>query len=173
MLRKVVVAYSLFAGLAFCTQVCAAEMKYDGQSCYAGPAHLIQHADGMVAGSYDVTGMTPGTEGTPLSMISGRCVGSFTIVAGDYNETGSCEYWNAAGDKYLGNLCSEGRSYEGRRNLARCTWYREVCWDEHGRQMDAYWRVPACAEHRKYMQSRVGYIHSQVKCAGLPWNVPS
>jgi hypothetical protein len=83
-------------------------MKYDGQSCYAGPAHLIQHADGMVAGSYDVTGMTPGTEGTPLSMISGRCVGSFTIVAGDYNETGSCEYWNAAGDKYLGIYARNG-----------------------------------------------------------------
>jgi hypothetical protein len=92
--------------------------------------------------------MTPGTEGTPLSMISGRCVGSFTIVAGDYNETGSCEYWNAAGDKYLGIYARNGDPAK-----AEGTWHGEACWDEHGGQMDAYWRVPACAEHRKCMQS--------------------
>jgi hypothetical protein len=108
---KVRVAYSLFAGLVVCTQVYAAEGKFDRQSCYAGPVHLIEHADGMVSGSYVTTGMTPmtpGTEGTPFAMTSGRCVGSFTIISGDYNETGSCEYWDAAGDKYFGIYARKG-----------------------------------------------------------------
>jgi hypothetical protein len=97
---RVLAAYSLFAGLAFCTQVRAAEGKLDAQSCYVSPAHVIQVADGIMYGSYDSTGTTPGTEGTPFYMVSGRCVGSFTLVSGDYNEAGGCEYWNAAGDKY-------------------------------------------------------------------------
>src|ERR1700682_3441699 len=79
MSHKVLLASSsLLAGLAFCTQVCAAEGKIDWQSCSSGPSHVLQHADGMVSGSYDATGMSPGTEGTPFYMLSGRCVGSFT-----------------------------------------------------------------------------------------------
>jgi len=108
MSHKVLSAYSLFAGLVVCTQVCAAEGKYDNQACYAGPIHLIQHADGMVSGSYDLTGMTPGTEGSLFYMMSGRCVGSFTIIGGDYNEAGGCEYWNAAGDKFFGIFARKG-----------------------------------------------------------------
>ena len=109
MSHKALVAYSLLAGLTVCTQVCAAEGKYDHQSCYAGPIHLIQHADGIVSASYDVTGMTMSdTEGSPFGMLSGRCVGSFTIVSGDYNETGGCEYWNAAGDKFAGIYARKG-----------------------------------------------------------------
>jgi hypothetical protein len=40
MSHKVLAAYSLFAGLIVCTQVCAAEGKYDNQSCYAGSRAL-------------------------------------------------------------------------------------------------------------------------------------
>jgi hypothetical protein len=73
---------------ALCGPVSAADFKFDQQSCYSGPAHLIQHADGITGGSYEGTGMVPGSEGTPFHMLSGRCVGAFTIINGDYNENG-------------------------------------------------------------------------------------
>jgi hypothetical protein len=56
----------------------AADYKFDQVSCYSFPAHLIQHSDGIIAGSYEGTGMLRGTEGAPFSMLSGRCVGAFT-----------------------------------------------------------------------------------------------
>lgn len=108
MSHKALLAASLAAGLALYTQVCSAEDKYDHQSCYAGPAHVIQHADGMVSVSYDVTGMMMPGEGGPFGMLSGHCVGSFTIISSDYNETGGCEYWNAAGDKFFGIYARKG-----------------------------------------------------------------
>ena len=93
---------------ALCGPVSAADFKFDQQSCYSGPAHLIQHADGITGGSYEGTGMVPGSEGTPFHMLSGRCVGAFTIINGDYNENGSCEFWNATGDKYFGVYARKG-----------------------------------------------------------------
>ena len=92
----------IFAGLSFCTQVFAAEGKFDGVSCYAGPAHVIQQGDGIVAASYASTAMMPGQEGTPFYRLSGQCLGQFTLINGDYNETGSCQFWNANGDKIFG-----------------------------------------------------------------------
>ena len=86
---------------AFSTQVFAAEVKFDQQSCFAGPIQLIQHADGILSGSYAVIGTSPGTEGTPFRMNSGRCLGAFSIVNGQQDENGSCEFVDAAGDKYF------------------------------------------------------------------------
>ena len=52
---------------------------------------------------FTVPGVTwPGQEGTPLYNMSGRCVGQFSIINGDYSENGSCQFWNAAGDKIFG-----------------------------------------------------------------------
>ena len=86
----------------------AADVKFDHLSCYSGPAHLIQHADGIMAGSYESIAMAPGDEGSPFHMMSGRCVGAFTLINGDWNENGSCEYWNAAGDKLFGVYARKG-----------------------------------------------------------------
>jgi hypothetical protein len=52
--------------------------------------------------------MMPGKEGTPFYMLSGRCLGQFTIINGDYSETGSCQFWNAAGDKVFGVYARKG-----------------------------------------------------------------
>ena len=55
---------------ALCGPASATDFKFDQVSCYSGPAHLIQHADGIIAGSYEGTGMLRGNEGTPfLSLI--------------------------------------------------------------------------------------------------------
>ena len=88
---------------AFSTQVFAAEVKIDHQSCYTGPIHLIQHADGILSGSYAVVGTTPGKEGEePFRMLSARCLGAFSDVSGVHDENGSCEFVDAAGDKFFG-----------------------------------------------------------------------
>ena len=108
MSRKVLLGCGIAAGLVFCTQVCAAEGKFDITSCYAGAAHVIQQGDGITAGSYDVAAMMPGQEGTPFYRMSGRCLGQFTIINGDYSENGSCQFWNAAGDKYFGVYARKG-----------------------------------------------------------------
>jgi hypothetical protein len=104
----VLLVSSLFAVLAFCTEVCAADGKYEMTSCYAGPIHVIQQGDGIVSASYDVTAMMPGQEGTPFYNLSGHCVGQFSIINGDYNENGTCQYGNAAGDKIFGVYARKG-----------------------------------------------------------------
>jgi len=62
----------------------------------------------MMAGSYEGIGIAPGIEGTPFHMMSARCVGAFTLISNDYNENGSCEFWDAAGDKILGVYARKG-----------------------------------------------------------------
>lgn len=99
MSRTSVVFSGIF--LMYSAQVFAAEVKIDQQTCYTGPAHIIQHDKGMLSGSYDVIGSAPGTEGTPLRMMSGRCLGAFSDVSGVHDENGSCEFVDAGGDKYM------------------------------------------------------------------------
>jgi hypothetical protein len=108
MSRRALLGCSILAGLSLCTQVFAAEGKYEGTSCYSGPAEVIQQGDGIVAASYASTAMIPGQEGTPYYRLSGRCLGQFTLINGDYNETGSCQFWNAAGDKMFGVYSRKG-----------------------------------------------------------------
>jgi len=71
MSRMTLVFSGALLASAFSTQVFAAEVKFDQQTCYTGPSHLIQHADGILSGSYAVIGTSPGTEGTPFRMMSG------------------------------------------------------------------------------------------------------
>jgi hypothetical protein len=106
MLRTVAFLPALAACLP--TLAFSAEGKYDMTTCYSGPAHMIQQGDGITAASYDATAMMPGQEGTPYYNMSGRCVGQFTLINGDYNESGSCQFWNAAGDKILGVYARKG-----------------------------------------------------------------
>jgi hypothetical protein len=108
MSHRVLLGFGMVAGLAFCTQVCAAEGKYDQTSCYSGPSHVIQQGDGIIAGSYDSTGLMPGQEDTPFYHLSGRCVGQFSIINGEVSENGSCQWWNAAGDKIFGVYARKG-----------------------------------------------------------------
>jgi hypothetical protein len=114
MSRKTLVFSSALLASAFSTQVFAAEVKTDSQTCYTGPIQLIQHADGILSGSYAVVGSSPGVEGTPFRMMSGRCLGAFSDVSGVHDENGSCEFVDAGGDKYFivysrkGDPASEG-----------------------------------------------------------------
>ena len=108
MSHRALVGCGVLAGLAFCTQVCAAEGKYDMTSCYSGSSHVIQQGDGITAGSFDSTAMMPGQEGTPYYKMSGRCLGQFSIINGEVSSNGSCQLWNAAGDKIFGVFTRKG-----------------------------------------------------------------
>ena len=101
MSRMTLVFSGILLASAFSTQVFAAEVKIDQQTCYTGPSQIIQHADGILSGSYAVVGSSPGMEGTPFRMMSGRCLGAFSDVSGVHDENGSCEFVNAGGDKYF------------------------------------------------------------------------
>jgi hypothetical protein len=101
MSRMTLVFSSALLASAFSTQVFAAEVKTDSQTGYAGPIHLIQHAEGILSGSYAAVGSSLGMEGTPFRMISGRCLGAFSDVSGVHDENGSCEFVDAGGDKYF------------------------------------------------------------------------
>ena len=108
MLRTMLLVSSALLASAFSTEVLAAEGKFDWQSCYAGPAQIIQHADGIMSGSYSVTGMSPGAEGSPMHMLSARCLGAFSLVNGQIDDNGTCEYVDAAGDKFFGAYSRKG-----------------------------------------------------------------
>jgi hypothetical protein len=108
MAHRVLVSCGVLAGLAFCTQVCAAEGKYDMISCYSGPSHVIQQGDGITAGSFDLNAMMPGQEGTPYYKMSGRCLGQYSIINGEVSANGSCQFWNADGDKIFGVFARKG-----------------------------------------------------------------
>ncbi len=106
--RTLLLVSSALLTSAFSTQALAAEVKFDQQACYAGPGQLIQHADGIMSASYALAGMSPGTEGTPFHMMSGRCLGAFSLINGQIDDGGTCEYVDAAGDKAFGAYSRKG-----------------------------------------------------------------
>ena len=107
MSRRAFLASGLFAGL-FTTQIFAAEVKYDNYACYAGANHVIQHADGYLSGSFDAVLMVQGPDHDPLYPMSAHCVGTFTIIGGEHEENGSCQYVSAGGDKIFAVFARKG-----------------------------------------------------------------
>lgn len=106
MSKKTLLSSGIFVAF-LSAQGFAAEVKYEHQGCYAGPVHLIQHADGFVAGSFDIVNMRlPGQEGSPL--LSQHCVGSFTVIGGEAESNGICEGVDPDGDKYLVTFARKG-----------------------------------------------------------------
>jgi hypothetical protein len=91
---------------AYLTQASAEEVKYDVQNCYASVAQVTQ-ADGLMAGSYTASVIGGINEG-PLEKMSGRCLGAFSIVDGQLNENGTCEWVNATGDKLFSVYARKG-----------------------------------------------------------------
>ena len=61
MSRMTLVFSGALLASAFSTQVFAAEVKFDQQSCFAGPIQLIEHTDGILSGSYAVIDAVDGS----------------------------------------------------------------------------------------------------------------
>jgi hypothetical protein len=74
--RTMLLVSSAVLASAFLTQAFAEEVKYDVQNCFAGPIQITQE-EGLVAGSYAVLGIAPGS--TTLERLSGRCLGAFWL----------------------------------------------------------------------------------------------
>jgi hypothetical protein len=108
------------AGIALC--VCSApllaagpdkEGKYDHEECWSGTHHMIVHSDNAMGGAFHVHGITPGAKpGNLYNNIAGLCVGSWTLVNGQYNESSACEYKDPSGDKFFG-MASRKNDEEG------------------------------------------------------------
>jgi len=91
----------------------AKDGKYDQNECFNGPHHLIVHSKDQMGGSYTVSGVSP-VAGGLFQNTSSVCNGAWTLVNGEYNEIGSCEYTDASGDKFFGVF--------GRKNKESGTW---------------------------------------------------
>jgi len=79
-----------------------AEQKYEHRSCYTGPHQVITHSKEAMGGVYNITGMVVAEQGDPLHMATGICLGTWTLIMGQYDESGSCEYTLPSGDKIFG-----------------------------------------------------------------------
>ena len=79
----------------------AKEGKYDQNECFVGAHHMIMHSKEAMGGSYTVNGVSPVASGLFHNTTS-VCNGTWTLVNGEYNEMGSCEYTDPAGDKFFG-----------------------------------------------------------------------
>ena len=60
MSRTMLLVSTALLASSFLTQAFAEEVKYDVQNCFAGPIQITQE-EGLVAGSYAVLGIAPGT----------------------------------------------------------------------------------------------------------------
>jgi len=85
------------------------EGKYDHQTCYVGPHYVIAHSNDHMAGSYAVTGGSLAPAGDPFHAASGVCYGAWTLLNGEYSESGACEFGDAAGDKFMGVYSRRGQ----------------------------------------------------------------
>jgi len=107
MSHRAILVSGLFASL-FTTQIFAAEIKYDNYACYVSATHTIQHADGYLSGSFDGVLTIQGPESDPFYPMSAHCVGTFTVIGGEQEENGSCQFVNAGGDKFFGVFARKG-----------------------------------------------------------------
>ena len=79
------------------------EGAYDHDECWVGSGATITHSDKIMAGSFKAYGISPAPKpGTLYHNVTGVCVGSWSLINGEYNETSTCEYTDPSGDKFIG-----------------------------------------------------------------------
>ncbi|HZP92693.1 MAG TPA: hypothetical protein VFB20_07420 [Burkholderiales bacterium] len=77
------------------------EGRFDYKACYAGPHHMTVHAKDQMGGAYEVYGMQLAEPNQLFYNLVELCLGSWTLIKGEYAETGSCEFTDPAGDKFF------------------------------------------------------------------------
>lgn len=78
------------------------EGQYRHQACYIGSHHVLVLSKEQMSGSYFVRGAVVTEPGDVFHNTAGTCVGHWTLIGGEYTENGSCEFVDAAGDKFFG-----------------------------------------------------------------------
>ena len=100
--RITVLSFGTIVGLGLSTQAFAAEGKYDNTFCFTSKATEVIEVGGFKAGNFETHGIRMGAEGDPFRAMAQHCVGQFTIINGEQEDTVRCEGANAAGDKVFG-----------------------------------------------------------------------
>ena len=80
----------------------AKEGKYENQGCYIGPHYVISHAKDQMSASYAATGVSIAPQGDPFHDTSGVCYGAWSLINGEFVDSGSCEFLDPSGDKFFG-----------------------------------------------------------------------
>lgn len=86
--------------------------KYEGMLCVAGPMPTIVQSDKEMAGTYESIGPIITKPGMLYHLTNIRCLASWSIVDGQYSETGHCQIVDNDGDKMFGRFShtkGEGR----------------------------------------------------------------
>ena len=89
------------------------EGKYDHEECWVSTGNTIIHSDNAMGGSFKAFGISPSPKpGSLYQNVTGTCVGSWTLISGQYGETDFCEYKDSSGDKFFG-VASRKNDEEG------------------------------------------------------------
>lgn len=113
MFGPLVVALSLLpVGQAFADT--AREGQYRHQACYVGPQQVLSLSKDQLGGSYWVNGASLAEKEDFFGNLVASCVGSWSVINGDFGDSGVCEYTDSAGDKFFGVY--------SRRNADLGTW---------------------------------------------------
>jgi hypothetical protein len=102
MLQKALLVSGAFVGI-LSNQGLAAERKLENQGCYVVTAHVIQQGDRFTSGSFENTNvrLPDQIDSAVFPQLSGHCTGAFTVIKGEADEHGSCEFADAANNKFV------------------------------------------------------------------------
>lgn len=106
-------ALVLTGGLITATAIAAEppkEGKYDVHSVCSGPAYTLAGVKDHMGGVYTATCTPDAAEGTLYHGIVAQCFGAWSLVSGAYEESGSCEMTDHAGDKFFGVYSKKGQA---------------------------------------------------------------
>ena len=79
------------------------EGSYKSDGCFHGQLFMTVHSKDAMGGSYTgITAQHAAGENEFWRNMVGRCNGAWTLILGEYNELGTCEYTDASGDKLFG-----------------------------------------------------------------------
>jgi hypothetical protein len=84
--------------------------RYDVKAYCSGPAQMLTPLKDQMGGSYSVRCMANADSGTIFHAVTGHCNGAFHQVGDAYYEAGSCEFLDAAGDKFFGVYEKKGQA---------------------------------------------------------------
>ncbi len=86
------------------------EGSYKSDGCFHGQHFMAAHSKDAMGGSYTgVSTQQAVGENDFWHNIAGKCNGAWTLIMGEYNELGTCEYVDAAGDKFFGVYMRKGQ----------------------------------------------------------------
>jgi hypothetical protein len=98
-----IAAVTLAALATSISMAAAKEGSYKSDGCFHGQHFMNVLSKDAMGGSYTgITSQAATGEGDFWRNTVGRCNGAWTLVSGELNEYGTCEYSDPSGDKFLG-----------------------------------------------------------------------